>query len=248
MANNRTLRTNVYNRCGAQSTLGNLTKEYYLNGFSVFLASYPIKKFTRDEIVLRQDAEPSCVYFIKEGIIKSYNLTSKGEEKPIELNTQSDIFPIGWFLDKIHRSQYYYEAITDCTLYCLPKAELTVFLRNNSETMFQLLNRQVERSTHTQLRLNALEHSKAYDKVASTLHYFALRFGHDIRRNMVAIPLPLTQQDVANFTGLTRETVSAEFKKLTQQKILGHHQQEYVIYTNKLDELLDDSFERHFIR
>jgi CRP/FNR family transcriptional regulator len=219
-----------------------------LNGFSVFLASYPIKKFTRGDVVLHQDAEPSCVFFIKSGIIKSYNLTSKGEERPIELNTHFDIFPIGWFLDKISKSQYYYEALEDSELYCISKGELTTFLRNNSETMFQLLHRQVERSTHTEVRINALEHSRAFDKIISTLHYFALRFGRDIRRNTVKIPVPLTQQDVANFTGLTRETVSAEFKKLSQQKIIGRQKQEYVINTNKLDELLDDSFEHHFIR
>lgn len=114
--------------------------------------------------------------------------------------------------------------------------------------MLQVLDRQVESSTHTQLRLNALEHSKAFDKVISMLHYFALRFGHDIMHDAVKIVLPLTQQDVANFTGLTRETVSSEFKKLTQQRVLGHYHQSYVIYTDALDELLDDSFERHFIR
>jgi CRP-like cAMP-binding protein len=114
--------------------------------------------------------------------------------------------------------------------------------------MLQFLDRQVERSTHTQLRLNALEHSKAFDKIVSTLHYFALRFGHHVTRNAIKIPLPLTQQDVANFTGLTRETVSAEFKKLTQQKVLGYREHGYVIYANKLDDLIDDSFERHFVR
>lgn len=219
-----------------------------MNSFRGFLASYPIRKFTRGDVVLHQDVEPSCIFFIKSGIIKSYNLTAKGEERPIELSTRSDIFPIGWLLDKITRSQYYYEAIEDSELYCVSKDELTSYLQTNNEPVLQLLHRQVERSTHTQLRINALEHSKAFDKVASTLHYFALRFGRDIKRNIIRIPVPLTQQDVANFTGLTRETVSAEFKKLSRRKIIGRHKQEYVIYTNKLDELLDDTFERHFVR
>lgn len=219
-----------------------------MNGITMFLDRFPVKKYSRGDIVLHQDAEPSCVFFIKEGIVKSYNLTSKGEERPIELSTTLDVFPIGWFRDIISKSQYYYEAITDCMLYCVPKEELLTYLRNNSESLLQMLDRQVERSTHTQLRLNALEHSKAYDKIVSMLHYFALRFGRDIMRDAIKIVLPLTQQDVANFTGLTRETVSAEFKKLTRQKVLGHYKQSYVIYTNSLDELLDDSFERHFVR
>lgn len=219
-----------------------------MNGFSIYLASYPVKKYSRGDVILHQDMEPPCAFLIKSGIIKSYNLTAKGEERPIELSTHSDVFPVAWLFNKIHRAQYYYEAITNAELYCVPKAEFLTYLRNNSESMFQLLDRQVERSAHTQLRLNALEHSKAFDKVISTLHYFALRFGRNITRNSVKIPVPLTQQDVANFTGLTRETVSAEFKKLTQQKVLGHREHDYVIFTNKLDELLDDSFERHFVR
>lgn len=219
-----------------------------MNGFRNYLTSYPVKKFTRGDIVLQQDAEPTGGFFIKSGIVKSYNLTAKGEERPIELNTSLDVFPIGWLFDKIHRSQYYYEAMTDTELYCVPKEEFVTYLRDHSETMFQLLDRQVERSTHTQLRLNALEHSKAFDKVVSTLHYFALRFGQDIARNAIRIPLPLTQQDVANFTGLTRETVSSEFKKLTQRRVIGQRKQGYVIFTTQLDELIDDSFERHFVR
>ncbi len=219
-----------------------------MNSLSIYLTSYPVKKFARGDIILHQDTEPPCAFLIKSGIVKSYNLTAKGEEKPIELSTQEDTFPIGWLFNKIKAAQYYYEAITDTELYCVPKAEFITYLRNNSETMLQLLDRQVERSTHTQLRLNALEHSKAFDKIVSTLHYFALRFGHNITRNAIKIPLPLTQQDVANFTGLTRETVSAEFKKLTQQRVLGYREHEYVIYANKLDGLLDDNFERHFVQ
>lgn len=219
-----------------------------MNGFSIYLTSYPVKKFARGDIILHQDSEPPCAFLIKSGLVKSYNLTAKGEEKPIELSSNFDVFPIAWMFDKIRRAQYYYEAITNAELYCVPKAEFITHLRNNSETMLQLLDRQIERSTHTQLRLNALEHSKAFDKIVSTLHYFALRFGRHITHNTIKIPLPLTQQDVANFTGLTRETVSAEFKKLTQQKVLGYREHGYVIYANKLDGLLDDSFERHFVR
>ena len=218
-----------------------------MNGFSIYLTSYPVKKYARGDIILHQDTEPQSAFLIKSGIIKSYNLTAKGEEKPIELSTQHDVFPVGWLFNKIRKAQYYYEAITNAELYCVPKSELITYLRNNSETMLQFLDQQVERATHTQLRLNALEHSKAFDKIVSTLHYFALRFGHHVTRNAIKIPLPLTQQDVANFTGLTRETVSAEFKKLTQQKVLGYREHGYVIYANKLDDLLDDSFERHFV-
>jgi CRP-like cAMP-binding protein len=64
----------------------------------------------------------------------------------------------------------------------------------------------------------------------------------------VEIPLPITQQDVANFTGLTRETVSVELKKLATEKVVFSRNRNYVVLTDKLNELLDDEYERRLIR
>lgn len=219
-----------------------------MNGLKAFLTCYPIKRYEKGECIIRQDEEPKNAFLVKKGAIKSYNITSKGEEKLIQLNTRHDIFPLGWVFDKIRRSQYYYEAVKESEIYRIPRDELVTFLKNNTETMYQLLRDTVNESLHDQLRLNALEQSKAVEKICSTLHYLALRFGRDIQRDTVEITMPLTQQDVANFTGLTRETVSTEFKRLAAQDVLIYNSTSYTVRTDRLNELIDDDFDYGFTR
>ena len=114
--------------------------------------------------------------------------------------------------------------------------------------MANVLDDCVRETIDHQMRIHALEQSKASDKVLHTIRYLALCFGRDLRRDIVEIPLPLTQQDVANFTGLTRETISVELKKLASKRILFHRNRSYVVLTDKLNELLDDEYEHQLVR
>lgn len=192
--------------------------------------------------------EPTYAFGIKKGIIKTYNLTAKGEEKPIGFGTKRELFPLAWIFDKIHTAQYFYEALSDCELYAVPKDNLIEFIKNHPKAMFQLLDRCVWEAMTNEMRINALGQSKASDKVLHIIHYLALCFGRDLQRDVVEIPLPLTQQDVANFTGLTRETISMEFKKLASQKIIFSRNRNLVVLTDRLDNLLDDDYEHRLIR
>ncbi len=192
--------------------------------------------------------EPACALVVKKGVIKTYNITSKGEEKPIGFATTNEIFPLGWVFNKIRSAQYYYEALNDCEVYSVPKDELMAYINANPKAMVQILQRCVWDMMRSQMRINALGQSKASDKILYTIHYLALCFGRDLQTDIVEISLPLTQQDVANFTGLTRETVSVELKKLASLKVILQRNRKYVVLTDRLNELLDDEYDHRLIR
>lgn len=223
-------------------------KEGPLKTLENFLKQHVVKHYQKGDVILQQDAEPPGVFAVKQGVVKTYNITANGEEKPIGFNTKNDIFPLGWTFGKTHRSQYYYEALGDCEIHSIPKSHLIDFLKNNADATYQMVNRCVRELLAHQMRINALGQSKASEKILHTIHYLALCFGRDVRTDIVEIPLPLTQQDVANFTGLTRETVSVELKKLATQKILLHRNRTYVVLTDKLNALLDDGYELQLVR
>lgn len=219
-----------------------------MSSLQKFLEQHSAKKFQKGDVILQQDMEPTCAFGIKKGIVKTYNLTSRGEEKPIGFGTKKELFPLGWIFDKIHKAQYFYEALSDCELYTVPKDKLVAFIKNNPHAMFQLLDRCVWEAMTNEMRINALGQSKASDKVLHIMHYLSLCFGRDLQTDIVEIPLPLTQQDIANFTGLTRETISVELKKLATQKIIFTRNRSYVVLTDRLDEALDDDYEHQLIR
>jgi CRP/FNR family transcriptional regulator len=190
----------------------------------------------------------TSAYVIKQGVVKSYNLTSHGEEKPISFSTKGQIFPLGWVFGKLHRAQYYYEAFSDCVLYRVSPEAYISFLKTNPDAMFETLERAVDSLLNHQMRINALEQSKASSKVLHTIHFLALSFGHDLTRDVVEIPLPLTQQDLANVMGLTRETTSTELKKLIDMGVIFYKNRNYVVRTDKLNDLLDDEYDHRLVR
>ncbi|HTE22777.1 MAG TPA: Crp/Fnr family transcriptional regulator [Candidatus Limnocylindria bacterium] len=210
----------------------------YLN----FLKNFRTKRFKKGEIILVQGEVPECAYAVKSGIVKTYNLTLAGEEKPIGFDLDTEIFPLAWAFGKVNHVQFYYEAFTETAVYCIPTAELQKFFASHGRARAFLLDQLISAHMHTQLRINALEQSKASQKVLNTIHFLCLRFGVEQRKNVVQIRLPLTQQDLANFIGLTRETTGIELKKLHQKGVLSYKKQNYVVRTDKLDGLLDEDY------
>lgn len=209
-----------------------------------FFEQYPIKRFDKGELILVQGEVPPCLYSVKKGVIKTYNLTSQGEEKPISFDVENEMFPIAWAFGKARYAQYYYEAFTDCELYCVSPSDYTQYLQKQPKELFEAFDGFISNNISNQMRINALEQSKAAAKVLYTIHFLCLRFGTEVKANLVRVNLPLTQQDLANFMGLTRETTGIELKKLQRQGVLTYKNQNYIVKTDKLDELLDEDYDQ----
>ena len=77
--------------------------------------------------------------------------------------------------------------------------------------------------------IEALEQSKAIDKVTLALLYLAESIGSTFP-NKVEQRLTVTQQEIANSLGLTRETAGSVLKKLEIKKLLSRSRNNYVLY------------------
>ena len=210
--------------------------------YAAFFKQFRVAKFKKNEVILHQDDEPQTAYVIKEGVVKMYNITSEGDEKPISFDVSGDLFPAEWVFSRAERTLFYYEAFTDCSLYVVPKDVYQQFLHNNPIIMRKAFDLFVSRMVGYTLRVNALAQSRAADKLLHTIHYLCLRFGKEIKKDFVRIRLPLTQQELANFMGLTRETTTVELSKLKQLGVISYCHQTYSVRTNKLNELLDEEY------
>lgn len=111
------------------------------------------------------------------------------------------------------------EAIGPCALARYRRADLEAALRSNPEFAARLLDAaraDLERA-HAQMLL--LGRKSAEEKIASFLLLFLNRlgFGADQRR----IRLPMSRQDVADYLGLTIETVSRTLTRLRQDGLIA---------------------------
>lgn len=211
---------------------------------TTFLQQYTVRTFNKGEIIIFQGEAPRSAYVVKEGVVKTYNLSVNGDEKPVGFYTQNDSFPGSWLYTKTPSAIYYYEALSDeVKLYAVPKDDFVRFIQSNPACMYKELQRYVADQLAKSMRLNALQHSRAGDKLLYTLHYLALSHGVPVRDKIVEVSLYLTHQDFANLTGLTRETAATELNKLKRDGVITYGKgKPYRIDLAKIASRLNDQY------
>jgi CRP/FNR family cyclic AMP-dependent transcriptional regulator len=200
------------------------------NRLMTFLQDCPVRTFNKGEIIIFQGEAPRAAYVVKSGVVKAYNLSVNGDEKPVSFYSDQEIFPASWVYGKMPSAVYYYEAFTaDVSVYLVNREDYIAFMKSQPELMFAELERLITNHLGQTMRLNALQHSRASDKLIYTLHYLALSHGRTLGPQHMEITLDLTHQDFANLTGLTRETAATELNKLKHQ---GTHHINYTLISS----------------
>jgi CRP/FNR family transcriptional regulator len=212
--------------------------------FTAFLSDYPVRTFLKGEIIIFQGEAPRSAFVVKSGTVKAYNLSVGGDEKPVAFYTDGLIFPGAWIYGKVPSAIYYYEAFSDeVTVYAVNREEYVAFIKKQPELLFEQLSELLVDQLGKSMRLNALQHSRASDKLIYTLHYLALSHGKPSGPQQVEITLDLTHQDFANLTGLTRETAATELNKLKHQGVISYGKnQPYQLHISKLNSMLNDQY------
>jgi CRP/FNR family transcriptional regulator len=215
--------------------------EQTMSTLQEFLKTYVVKSYKKGEIIIFQGEAPRTVSVVKTGIVKVYNLNHKGDEKPVGFQAEGEIFPAPWAFYKAPSALYYYEALTDVELYHVPRDDYLQFLKRSPEELYLQMERLITDYLGSMMRLNALQHSRAADKLVYTLHYLTLSRGRRISSEEVEIMLDLTHQDFANLTGLTRETAATELNKLKSLGVISYGKHiPYRVKIKKLNAALND--------
>ena len=221
-----------------------MSDQVAINYLHAFLERHHTRTFKKGEIIIFQGEAPPCAYIVKEGVIKAYNLSVDGDEKPVAFYSADSVFPASWVYGKMPNAIYYYEAFTpEVEVYSIERDEFVEFIKKRPELLYQELEHALTDQLGSSMRLNALQHSRASDKLIYTLHYLALNHGKPSDSQKIEITLDLKHQDFANLTGLTRETAATELNKLKRQGIIDYGKgKPYYLDVKKLTKALNDQF------
>ena len=199
-----------------------------------FYDPFRVVKFKKDEIIFLASSEPRYAYAVKSGFVRSFSYTDTNEERSISFVLKNEMLPIAWIYTKSSTALFNYIAHTDCELYEIDREKYHVFLQHQPEFAYSMLMHSVNDIVTKKLQIQALEQATAEHKILHTLNYFCIRYGKPVLKNLIVLKIPLTQKDIAGFTGLTRETVTNIIIKLKQQRIVTVKKRIYTIDTAKL--------------
>jgi CRP/FNR family transcriptional regulator len=221
-----------------------MSDQVAINYLRAFLEQQQVRTFKKGEIIIFQGEAPRCAYVVKSGTVKAYNLSVSGDEKPVAFYPADNVFPATWIYGRMPNAIYYYEAFTpEVEVYMIDREKFVSFIKKSPELLFQEMERLLSDQLGGSMRLNALQHSRASDKLIYTLHYLALTHGKPLENKQIEITLDLTHQDFANLTGLTRETAATELNKLKKQRVIDYGKHvPYRLDLDKLMRMLNDQF------
>src|SRR5688572_28864312 len=194
-----------------------------------FLAKYPLRTYEKGQIIVCQDTLPKCCFIIKKGFVKTYLITAEGTEKPISFEGKSDMFPFDTVFGHSAEAKYFYEAYTPAEIYNVPSQDFVNYVHEQPHSLRRMMNYLISRTLDYHEHISSLEQAKAFDKLVCALNLLSKRFGRQIAKSRTHMTLPLTQQDLANFLGLTRETTGMQLQALEQHGILRYKRQQYLI-------------------
>ena len=182
------------------------------------------RTFRAGEPILDADQEIDYFANIVHGAVKLTKIMSDGRQQIVGLQFAPD------FLGRAYRdrSPYFAEAATDVELCIFPKAGFEHLLKDIPDLEMRLFQDTLNELDAARDWMLLLGRKTASEKVASFIELIARRSpmigcAHSPDQPEIQFHLPLSRAEIADYLGLTIETVSRQIGKLKSAGILQLH-------------------------
>ncbi|HAK54315.1 MAG TPA: hypothetical protein DCP38_02350 [Acidobacteria bacterium] len=171
----------------------------------------------RERIYLPGDPSDQ-IYLLKAGVVKIAVLGPDGREVILAFLYPGDVFGELAVVDDAPRD-HYAEAYEDAVVCAIDRTLFLRMMRECPELGYQVTKLMGFRLRTFRSRVEELLYKSAHARVAHALLDLATQHGIGDAQGIM-IPLRLSQRDIANLVGLTRETVNSVLKDFRQKLLI----------------------------
>lgn len=211
----------------------------FANGVQeLFEESSRAKKYPKNQIIFYQGDPLSSICLITKGYIKAYTILDSGDTRTLFLLGPGDIFPIAFStsLDwDNYNMRYFYQSITDVEIDMVDKEIFKTKVDNDPSVMSIYLTYMASTNQAIIHQLEMMKTKGAINKVAFLLPYLVSKLGEEIGKNTYQLNIKLSHQEIADLTGLTRETTTQQVKKLEKDGTIIQKRGTWIIKTDMAD-------------
>lgn len=192
------------------------------------------KKYPKNQLIYYEGDDLSQIYLIKEGYVKVYTILDSGDTRTIFLLGPGDIFPIVFSVTmklEDYKIRYFYQSLTDATVQFLQRNTFKELIESSTENMSIYLAYMAASNEAIMKQLEAMKSKKAINKVVMLLPYLISKFGERIYPNAYRLKIKLSHQEIADLSGVTRETTTTLVKQLEKRGIIEQLKGRLIIHT-----------------
>ena len=173
------------------------------------------------ESIIHQDETSQLFAIIVSGVVKLTKLLPDGRQQIVGFLSDADLIGNLFSADSHNEA----ECVTDVELCCFRRTQFERVLQDHPELEHRLLRKSLKDVDDAREWLTALGRKSATEKVATFLlwlrgsgqhvcPYIRESEGHEV------VEFPFSRQEIANFLGLTLETVSRTLSKLNTAGVI----------------------------
>jgi CRP/FNR family transcriptional regulator len=184
-----------------------------------FFQQFPKQLFKKGDIIIPAGKDPTGVFYITQGVIRSYIISEDGTEITLNMYKPHTFLPMSFAIGNVP-VRHFYEALTPTvSTQKAPKELFLSFIKHQPDVLFDLLRRIYIGMEGLWSHIESLTSGNASTKLLVALIILAKRFG-ETNKSDIVISIRLSEADIANYAGISRETASRQLQKLKKDQLV----------------------------
>lgn len=184
---------------------------------NAFFEKYVLNRYAKGQVFLLEGEQPDYVYYLIEGRVKVYSISYRGDEIILHIYKPPDFFPISHVINQTE-NKYIYEADTNTAVRRAPIDEVRKLLENHPSVTLNLLKQSYQYINEFLERQSLLMAGSARSRLIYELIIQCRNFNVEATDRRYV--LDIREKDLAARTGVSRETINREVKKLKKDKLI----------------------------
>jgi CRP/FNR family cyclic AMP-dependent transcriptional regulator len=179
----------------------------------------------RGQQILSPDDPPDRIHIIKKGRVRVFRMTPDGKQLTLDIFEKGTILGDMGLLGQDRLPEAYAEAIDDGVICTITPDELRKLIERFPVIGVNVIRHLSRRLQAAERELEAMAYQRVDQRLARKLLDLAQRFGVTTERGTL-IQARLTQQELAEMVGTTRETLAHTLADFRRRELLdtSHHQ------------------------
>jgi len=197
----------------------------------------------RGQQILAPDDPPNRIHIIKKGRVRVYRMSPDGKQLTLDIYEKGTILGDMGLLGQDRLPEAYAEAIDDGVICTISPDELRRLIERHPIVGVNVIRHLSRRLQSAERELEAMAYQRVDQRLARKLLDLGRRFGVVTERGTL-IQARLTQQELAEMIGTTRETLAHTLGDFRRQGLLESEKHNVVIRdAERLAEVADGDLE-----
>jgi CRP/FNR family transcriptional regulator, cyclic AMP receptor protein len=199
------------------------------------------KIYPKNQLIHYEGDPLTYIYLVKRGFIKSYTILDSGDTRTMMLLSTGDIFPLAFSASmdwENYKIRYFYQALAETELVVLPSGMLKEHIEADINMMSIYMNYLAASNEAIINQLEVMKNKKAIDKVGLLLPYLVSKAGKQLKPDTYQLELKLSHQEIADLSGVTRETTTTLIKQLEKYGVIDQKHGKWRINLKNLHKVM----------